>query len=187
MLDYDAKNNRALLLSRYGLDAQPYNRKKNYVTWEKCSLRKWLNDDFLNKAFTEQEQAAILTTNVDNSKDQGYSGWKTNGGNSTQDKVFLLSYAEANRYLGVTRDNTANMESRVAPTAYAAQAGAYQSDSNNVDGSAAGWWWLRSPGSSRMLAAYVLDFGHFNDCIIDDSSSCVRPALWVDLESSDVR
>ena len=58
-----------------------------------------MNGAFLNKAFVEQEQAGILLTNVDNSDSQGYNGWNTSGGNNSQDKLFLLSYAEANKYL----------------------------------------------------------------------------------------
>ena len=89
--------NKALLISRYGLDAQPYNIVYTDVTWENCTLRTWLNWTFYNKAFSSAEQSAILTTNVDNSKKQCYSGYSTDGGNNTQDKVFLLSYAEANK------------------------------------------------------------------------------------------
>ena len=89
------EGNKALLLSRYGLDAQPYNKERACVTWEECTLRTWLNGTFLNKAFTAQEQAGIVLTSVDNSKSQGYIGWSTNGGNNTRDKIFLLSCREA--------------------------------------------------------------------------------------------
>ena len=88
---------KALLLSRYGLDAQPYNTEDTAITWEKSTLRTWLSGTFIDKAFTSAEQSAILETNVDNGSGQGYSKWNTNGGNNTQDKVFLLSYAEANQ------------------------------------------------------------------------------------------
>lgn len=120
--------NKALLISRYGLDAQPYNKDNTSVTWETCTLRTWLNGMFYNKAFSSAEQAAILTTNVDNSKSQCYSGWNTSGGNNTQDKVFLLSYAEASKYFGVTY-NSSNTKSRVAPTAYAIAQGAGKNSS----------------------------------------------------------
>ena len=116
--------NKALLISRYGLDAQPYNKDKANVTWENCTLRTWLNSTFYNRAFNSAERAAILTTNVDNSKNQCYSRWSTSGGNNTQDKVFLLSYAEANKYFGVTHGNSSNTKSRVAPTAYSIAQGA---------------------------------------------------------------
>lgn len=177
--------NKALLISRYALDVQPYNKGYTSVTWETCTLRTWLNGTFYNKAFSSAEQAAILTTNVDNSKNQCYSGWSTNGGNNTQDKVFLLSYAEANKYFGVTYDNSSNTKSRVAPTAYAIARGTYTYSSNKTaDGTAAGWWWLRSPGSRQDGAAYVHADGSLKFVSGCYDAGAVRPALWVNLEST---
>lgn len=176
--------NKALLISRYGLDAQPYNTDFTNVTWETCTLRTWLNGTFYNKAFSSAEQSAILTTNVNNSKYQCYSGWSTNGGNNTQDKVFLLSYAEANKYFGVTYDNSSNTKSRVAPTAYAiAQGGRKSPSKKTADGTAAGWWLLRSPGSYQRYAAYVSSDGSLSDHNVDYGSASVRPALWVNVET----
>lgn len=176
--------NKALLISRYGLDAQRYNKDTTSVTWETCTLRTWLNGTFYNKAFSSAEQAAILTTNVDNSKNQCYSGWSTNGWKNTQDKVFLLSYAEANKYFGVTYDNSSNTKSRVAPTAYAIAQGGLTSNSNETaDRTAAGWWWLRSPGSDQRSAAYVFADGSLYDLSVGSDSASVRPALWVNIEA----
>ena len=175
---------KALLISRYGLDAQPYNKDHTSVTWETCTLRTWLNGTFYNKAFSSAEQAAILTTNVDNSKNQCYSGWSTSSGNNTQDKVFLLSYAEANKYFGVTYDNSSNTKSRVAPTAYAIAQGTWTSSSNKTtDSTYAGWWWLRSPGTYQDYAAIVYFVGSLDFNYVDSDSGSVRPALWVNLES----
>ena len=176
--------NKALLISRYGLDAQPYNKYNASVTWETCTLRTWLNGRFYIKAFSSAEQAAILTTNVDNSKNQCYSGWSTSSGNNTQDKVFLLSYAEANKYFGVSYDNSGNTKSRVAPTAYAIAQGAWTSSSNKTtDSTYAGWWWLRSPGTYQDYAAIVYFVGSLDFNYVDSDSGSVRPALWVNLES----
>lgn len=176
--------NKALLISRYGLDAQPYNIDFTNVTWETCTLRTWLNGTFYNKAFSSAEQLAILTTNVNNSKYQCYSGWSTNGGNNTQDKVFLLSYAEANKYFGVTYDNSSNTKSRVAPTAYAIAQGEWTSPSNKTaDGTDAGWWWLRSPGYSQSRAADVNTDGSLYSSSVSLDSGSVRPALWVNIEA----
>lgn len=176
--------NKALLISRYGLDAQRYNKDTTSVTWETCTLRTWLNGTFYNKAFSSAEQAAILTTNVDNSKNQCYSGWSTNGWKNTQDKVFLLSYAEANKYFGVTYYNSSNTKSRVAPTAYAIAHGAWTSSSDKTaDSVNAGWWWLRSPGSDQRSAAYVFADGSLYDLSVGSDSASVRPALWVNIEA----
>ena len=176
--------NKALLISRYGLDAKPYNTAWTSITWEECTLRTWLNGTFLNKAFTAEEQKGILLTNVDNGSGQGYSEWSTYGGNNTQDRVFLLSYAEANKYLSVTYDDENNMKSRVAPTAYALKQGAYTSGSNiTEDGTAAGWWWLRSPGFDQHNAASVYTGGSLGYYNVSNDNGCVRPALWINLES----
>lgn len=176
---------KALLISRYGLDAQPYNKDHTSVTWETCTLRTWLNGTFYNKAFSSAEQAAILTTSADNSKYQCYSGGSTNGCNNTQDKVLLLSYAEANKYFGVTYDNRRNTKSRVAPTAYAIAQGAYaDSFRRTADGTAAGQWWLRSPGLYHQdYAASVLTDGSFDGHDVSSDYGSVRPALWVNIEA----
>ena len=186
VLDYDAENDRTLLISRYGLDCRNYNSSHTSVTWETCTLRKWLNDTFLNKAFSKVEQRAILLTDVDNSISQHYSRWNTTGGNNTQDKVFILSYGEANKYFNVKyweaygAEN--NTKSRVAPTAYAIVQGAYTySHDKNNDGRASGFWWLRSPGPIQCDAAYVYTDGSMNNGSVDSDCMLVRPAFWLDL------
>ncbi len=184
VLDYDAADNRALLISRYGLDAKPYNEKPTSITWEKCTLRKWLNQDFLNKAFIATEQSAILLTNVNNSWSQGYNIWSSNGGNNTRDMIFLLSYAEANKYFGVTQEDTKNMKSRVEPTAYALKNGAWTITGNmTADGTVAGCWWLRSPGYSNYGAAYVYNNGSLSFISVGNVDVVVRPAFWLNLDS----
>ena len=180
--------NKALLISRYALDGQLYNASYTDVTWETCTLRTWLNGTFYNKAFSSAEQAAILTTNVDNSKNQCYSGWSTSGGNNTQDKVFLLSYAEANKYFNVEywhiNGATDNVKSRVTPTAYAIAEGVMTSPrEKSTDKTNAGWWWLRSPGFNQSFAARVDTDGSLNNNNVNNGSGSVRPALWANIES----
>jgi hypothetical protein len=98
--------------------------------------------------------------------------------------VFLLSYAEANKYLGMTYDDSKNTKTRVAPTAYAIKDGASTSSINKtVDGTDAGWWWLRSPGDGRSYAASVNYDGSLGNSSVNFASGCVRPALWINLES----
>ena len=180
----EVQGNKALLLSRYGLDTKRYNEKNVDITWEKSTLRSWLNGTFLNKAFTVEEQKGIVVTNVDNGSSQGHSKWSTSGGNNTQDRVFLLSYGEANKYLGVTYEDSQNTKSRVAPTAYAIKKRAYTWISNKTaDGTAAGWWWLRSPGTHQDNAALVNTDGSLYGNHVNRDSVSVRPAVWINLES----
>lgn len=82
---------RMLLVSRYILDYQQYNIEQTDVTWETCSLRSWLNDDFINTAFSNAERDQILETTITNS-DHPLSG--TEGGNDTVDQIFCLSVDE---------------------------------------------------------------------------------------------
>ena len=166
----DVHGDKVFLVSRYNLDVQPYNESYDSVTWEKCTLRTWLNNDFLNSAFTATEQRAILTTNVDNSSSQGYSGWNTSGGNNTRDKVFLLSYAEAWKYF------TSDSARKCNNTAYVASRNSYMNKAGESD-----YWWLRSPGSSSSSAAYVNSNGARNYHNVYYTTIAVRPAFWLDL------
>ena len=185
----DVLDGKVLLLSKYGLEVKPYNTEHTEVTWETCTLRAWLNSDFLNKSFSTEEQSAILTTEVDNSGAQGYSKWSTSGGNNTQDKIFLLSYAEANRYLGVTFKDRNNTLSRVAPTDYAIKTGAWTSDSyQTADVKPAGWWWLRSPGNyldPGSAAGVDYDGSIYSDDVSHVDSTVVRPVFWLNLNAAD--
>lgn len=178
----------ALLLSCYGLDVQPFNETDDpSASWETCTLRQWLNGDFLSCAFSTDEQSAILLTNVPNGADQGYSEWNTTGSNDTQDKVFVLSYAEASEYLhvGPTALDGVNLDGCVAPTAYALSQGADISDeTKNAEGEYTACWWLRSPsGLRRYGGAVVYVTGGLSRTNVDRTSYCVRPSVWVDLGS----
>lgn len=70
--------------------------KKN-ITWEDCSLRKWLNEDFYNNFFYEREKNQICEVLVKNFSNPKYGTW---AGNDTMDKIFLLSIGEVEKYLG---------------------------------------------------------------------------------------
>ncbi len=189
----DVQDGKALLLSKYGLEARPYNTEDTDVTWETCTVRAWLNNEFLNEAFSVEEQSAILLTEVDNSEAQGFD-WTTvgkdgaTGGNNTQDKVFLLSYAEANKYLDVQHGSIEgadqNLKSRAAPTVYAIKTGAdtYNREDKTADGEPAGWWWLRSPGHHSYSVAYVRHCGCLSSSRVHYGFGVVRPAFWLNLD-----
>ena len=183
VLDYDETNHKTLLISKYGLDEYAYNGRYTDITWEQCDLRAWLNDGFLNEAFSEKERSAIMVTNVDNSSNQGYIEWNVDGGNNTQDQIFLLSYAEANRYLDVTRDDSNSKKSRVALTDYAARRALTSDNDQTADGKPAGWWWLRSPGGEQHYAACVNSDGSLSFDDVSFYRCCVRPALWLNLDA----
>ena len=155
------------------------------MTWEDCTLRAWLNDTFLNRAFTQEEQTAILLTDVDNSRAQGYSSWATDGGSDTQDMVFLLSYADAQYYFGLVYGDKNNRMARTNPTPYALARGAWvSSDDPTYDGKYAAWWWLRSPGGEQNRAARVSPEGGLVGSSVNYTYTMIRPVIWVDLSSA---
>ena len=98
VLDRDEENKKALLLSKYILDCKPYNDEYKEVTWETCSLRKWLNRDFYNIAFNDSDKIYITLTSLINNDNVDYG---SNGGNNTSDNVFLLSIDEIKHYLKI--------------------------------------------------------------------------------------
>jgi hypothetical protein len=169
--------NKILVISKYALDVQLYNNDEEfYTTWERCTLRAWLNGTFLNEAFSKAEQSMIQTAEVSADKNPDYS---TDPGNATKDKIFLLSIDEANKYF-------ASEEARMcAPTAYAIANGAWTADEFKVDGEATCWWWLRSPGFEQNCAAIVDGAGSVHSFGLDVGvvRNCVRPAMWIDLDA----
>ena len=168
--------NRILVISKYALETKPYNTERENITWETCNLRTWLNGTFLDEAFSEEEQPIIYAIEVSADKNPDYS---TDPGNATEDKIFLLSINEANEYF------TSDEARMCAPTAYAIASGAYTNDNDKVDGGASCWWWLRSPGNFQYIAAGVSLVGgvYSNGNYIDYARDCVRPAMWIDLDS----
>ena len=175
VLDKDGMS--LLLISKQALDCQQYNTSYTDVTWESCSLRKWMNGTFLNKAFNAEEQAQIQNTTVSADKNPEYN---TNPGNATTDKVFLLSINEVEKYFN------SDEARKCAPTAYAKAQGAYTSDSyKTASGAATCWWWLRSPGYRQDIAADVDTDGwvHYARIYVNYGNDAVRPALWINLDS----
>lgn len=127
----DVQDGNALLLSRYGLDAKPFNAVNVNATWATCTLRTWLNDAFLHYAFKSQERMRIVCSQVSNADNQGYSKWKPSGRYDTVDKIFLLNYREANAYLSVnlsTGSSSDTPQAVVHPTRYAILQGAIEDE-----------------------------------------------------------
>jgi len=189
----DVKGEKCLLISRYALDVLPYNVEDKNITWEKCSLRTWLNEDFLQEAFSEEERKLILNSEVDNTQKQGLKRWnnwkKTKGGNNTVDQVFLLSYLEANHYFGVkwTDEDEDIPSGTVRMTEYVRQrtANSFFYRGLTEDNPEYGLcnWWLRSPGYLQNLVAVANRIGAL---IASESTSedvGVRPALWMTIKT----
>lgn len=161
------EENRLLVISRYALDCQVYNIEYSYTTWESCTLRKWLNNDFFCAAFpNNEERKRIVEVTVPTDGNPRYD--HVDSGNDVQDKIFLLSIAEANKY------DTARV---CKPTAYAVACNVHTGVYGNSR------WWLRSPGRTQGYAAYVDSDGEisYKGLYVDYRSFAVRPAMWIEL------
>ena len=155
----DRVGNKALLLSEYRIKSLPYDKGNTDATWETCSLRKWLNETFLNTAFDSDEIGLIQSTIVTADKNPYYN---TSPGNNTTDKVFLLSISEVNKYFKSASERRLKRK---------------KSEGFEV------LWWLRSPGADGRCAAAVNEKGSIeyngNFTFADFS---IRPAIWINLE-----
>ena len=101
------EDDRILVISRYGLMQRPFNDGSAHrVTWENCSLREWLNGEFLETSFSEEELARILTTDLRTLRDPENS---SSPGVDTQDRVFLLDITEAETYFSSDEDRVCGL------------------------------------------------------------------------------
>lgn len=124
-------------VSKYGLYCALYHDEESSVTWEESSLRAWLNSDFYDQAFTPEEKALIQTTELKNWNNPYYD---TKGGNSTKDKVSLLSIKEA---------ESLSMDIGICfPTTYGREQGILtDAQTGHCE------WWLRDPGINELTAS----------------------------------
>lgn len=165
------EKDRYLCISKHLLDCKPYHEVSEKVTWADCTLRKWLNNEFLFTAFSSEEQEKILLSNVKNPK------------KDTLDYIFLLCYDEAEKYF--------LFEERGAlTTPYARSQGAWYVDEKCEDDYKGGWW-LRYCGKE-----YEDDEAEngFISCVnfdgyiemaaqgVEDMDCCIRPAFWLKIE-----
>ena len=158
---------KALLISRYCLDCQPYHTKRKNVTWETCTLSAWLNDDFFSNAFSIEEQKAIQTTLITADRSPNL---EMDQGDGIEEKVFLLSIEEAGQFFDIDSERQAEY------TLFVKGKGAYVSKDRSL-------WWLRSAGFNNKYAAYVDYLGRINvdGNFVDLAFNAVRPAIWVDI------
>ncbi len=166
------KDNKLLAVSRYALDCQPYAAEGVHATWETSALRSWLNENFINEAFSSSIMQEIISeTTVPAQNNPEYE--MADPGSDTQDKIFLLSISEAKTFFNK------KIPMGCAPTAYAVAQGAYHADNGNT------WWWLRSPGYLDMPRAaggtYDGGINYIGSALYISCS--VRPAMWIDLSN----
>ena len=165
-----ANDGNLFVVSDQNLDCIAYNTSVETVTWEECSLRKWLNSKFLDNAFTTQEQDAVHESLVEN--EDGAKG--SEAGADTYDKVYLLSiYEVIDPGLGFPDDWKDKGGTRVALNTE------YTKSKRALTGTdMSGAWWLRTPGDAKN-AANVFNEGNVfvRGGSVDNFIFAVRPAM----------
>ena len=186
------------------LDSQPYNNYVKYVSsggslgsglygdssctywasnYAKSSIRKWLNEDFYNTAFTSSQKNNIKTTHLEN-KSKYSSSYDAP---DTDDKIFLLSYWDTvNTSYGFDAALNYDAARSAQGSEYAKVQGlcVYRSSESSYDGNS--YWRLRSPNSSYGTI-YVYYDGYVNDYYsVNDTYSGIRPACKLSHLKSDI-
>ena len=166
----DLQDGEALLLTEDIVEQRSYNSISTDVTWETCTLRTYLNDEFYRN-FSAQEQSMILEIQNVNADNPWYG---TSGGNDTKDKVFLLSIEEVVKYFGDSGQLKNRIEYFIDDQYNDARAAEYNGKT--------AWWWLRSPGDTTDYAAGVIGDGYvYVSGGRVRAGGGVRPALWLNL------
>ena len=198
----DEKDDKLLLISNRILGYNQYNDTEDTVTWEDSSIRKWLNEDFYNDAFNDEEKKKVIETELDNPSSYDFyqttymsdrwDWWEdgkqqgSSGGNDTNDRVFCLSYEEALRYFS---DDAARMTGVTAATV---EQGIYYMRSEDYEEKWADYygeecigkavWWLRSPAWSEDYVMRVDYDGSINGARTTGDWFGIRPAIWISKE-----
>ena len=182
------QKDKALLMSRYGLDYKPFNEMDTQATWETSSLRKWLNEVFYNKAFSDEEKKSIIK-NL--SKVQ--SGSNGNTGRDTYDYVTLLSHSDLSKYLDLNAliqendditkyDSLKCYQTRYALNVYERKYNKKMRDEYNPQK-----WWLRDimPTYKSALIYDYQDMALSETARFTSTNILVRPAIWVAIGEND--
>lgn len=167
VLDYDAENEKSLVITKKCIEQIAYKEEYGKTTWANSDARRLLNGRLVDLIFSGEEKARVLTTTVHTSANVKYG---TDGGEDTEDRIFLLSDREFNKYLAGTENAIGYV------TDYAAKRGVI---SGPISGTS--MCWLRTPGESLVYVSTATYKGELNSMgIYSYSASCgVRPAMWI--------
>ena len=166
----------------------------NYITgifandYQYSEVRRWLNDEFYNTAFTTLEKEIILTTEVDNSAESTVDSSNPYVCANTYDKIFLLSYKEVTNssYGFATSSTTYDVARRIKTSDYSRATGVWMSTSSSYYGN--GDWWLRSPYSFDSSSACYIDndgYAYLSSSVLYNKLGAV-PALKIRVNDTSV-
>jgi len=169
----EKQDDKALLITENIIDQLPCHTKNEEFTWALCYLREYLNGEFYNSFGSNRHK--ILQTHISTPSNLWYG---TNGGENTEDNIFLLSTEEVLLYFGNSRfDKKRGM-------VFSDENDHRRRATNSVDKDKPIKWWLRSPGRKAKETAIVDEFGWIHECSSNDPDIGVRPALWINLKKS---
>ena len=196
----DKDGDAVLLISHDVIAYQRFSDSRKCVIWEDSEIRTWLNQEFYAEAFVEEEQASIRETTLENLSTVGFAAHVDPSGDvqvresrpDTKDKIFLLSWKEAEQYYG-NRLTDASVLGRRPSRAVLQKRKAiftdivieelpamYPYSRHLADGTERLPWMLRSTG---MKDYNILVIGYEGkwDQDYPDSYNGVRPAMWVNV------
>ena len=196
----DKDGDAVLLISHDVIAYQRFSDSRKCVIWEDSEIRTWLNQEFYAEAFDETEQASIRETTLENPSTVGFAAHVDPSGDvqvresrpDTKDKIFLLSWKEAEQYYG-NRLTDASVLGRRPSRAVLQKRKAiftdliieelpamYPYSRHLPDGTERLSWMLRSTG---MKAYNILVIGYEGkwDQDYPDSYNGVRPVMWVNV------
>ena len=145
----DKNNNSYLLLSRYIIFCKNYNDKDEKVSWEDASLNEWLNNYFLNSAFSTDEIAYMNPVN-----EFGLDGKK---------KVGLLNVAACRKYFGKEDKDKTNYRLSAEATAWAISNWEEVVDKKESKYYGCGSFHLSDNGDAGDKAAWVGQYGRVRE------------------------
>ena len=180
ILEEDTANKKALIISKQALSYKrflehDYDQADDYYTYEKSSIRAWLNTDFLNDAFNNEEREKILVTKVLPEKYPSKDAI-TKIGNSTDDKVFLLSFSEFEKYFTTDNDKSCQIVSEYVTqqieTLYPDRSFGIYSYYHLL---------LRNVGMQEACSSHADEYGriYYNSVF---GRGIIYPAMWITLE-----
>lgn len=195
------KDGDAVLLISYDVIAyQRFSDSRKCVIWEDSEIRTWLNQEFYAEAFDEEEQASIRETTLENPSTVGFAAHVDPSGDvqvresrpDTKDKIFLLSWKEAEQYYG-NRLTDASVLGRRPSRAVLQKRKAiftdliieelpamYPYSRHLPDGTERLSWMLRSTGM-KDYTIFVIGYEGKWDQDYPDSYNGVRPVMWVNV------
>ena len=160
--------------------------KDELVTWENSNIRTWLNHEFYETAFSEDERNSIIETSITNegeTDEKETCGLLFPAGKDTVDKIYLASKAEMeNSEYGMSADFTGKYKRMTTNTDYARQVNSTVNEYESFGKR----WWLRAPRGYAVYDGQVSWAAYIDSYFIPiEDYYGIRPVLHLDL-SNDV-